>query len=182
MTTLEDAWGIKIDDVKSPYQTINNKKVHDTSPELNHIDPFNMKGDYDEYVINVDTFKPHRIELIINDSDVVGHLKTMTTEAQQVLATQLLLDYFKANPTKYGIIDKVVLNRPIVTEPTIIEPTNYVPTSTAVSRYDPMEEMYAGVEYMRHQEPNVDKTFLCVLLLVVIWIFIDRIFNVIQHA
>ena len=174
MTSLDDAWGLKIDDVKSPYQTINNKKVQGTSPELN-IDPFNMKGDYDEFVINVDAFKPHRIDLVIKNSLVVDKLLKMTTEAQQVLATQLLLDYFQNNPSKYGVVDKVVLNEPKMIKP-IIEPTNY---STA--RYDPSEESFAAVEYMRHQ-PSQDKTFLCILLLIVIWIFIDRVFNVIQHT
>ena len=170
MTTLEDAWGGKAG--------INNRKVHEKIVETG-VDAFNMKGDYDEFIINVDSFKPHRIDLTIKNKGVVDQMKTMSPEAQQQLATELLMDYFTANPTKYGVVENVVLNEPTPPKMMEMEMNHPTPESTTVSMYNPFESNH--IEYMRHQN-SPDKSFLCLLLLFTLWMLVDRVFNIIQHA
>ena len=62
------------------------------------IKAFNRNYAYDEMVINVESYNPTRIDLVITDPEIISKLKSMPYKRQQELATDLLIKYFRDNP------------------------------------------------------------------------------------
>jgi len=100
MTPIEDAWGIdptsenSFDAEKKKQMYLQN--MHNQNNDK--IRAFNTSYAYDEMVINVESYNPTRIDLVITDSEIISKLKSMTYKRQQELATDLLKQYFRDNP------------------------------------------------------------------------------------
>jgi hypothetical protein len=71
--------------------------AHSGSDNLSVV-PSNSDNVYDNLVINVDSFHPTRIDVVITDPDLIRHMKLLPYTEQQQLATNVLLEHFRKNP------------------------------------------------------------------------------------
>lgn len=188
MTSLSDAWS-----------TPNRPSLLKTEPiqkETNGVSAYNSNTSYDEYLINVDSFKPFRIDVCIKNPVLIGYLKTMSTREQTDLVTKVLLEHFEKNPatrpttsTNEDPSVQSVVEPPIKME--MILP-NSTPNSTAFLTQDtdavnhmmlpdssPVESR--DIEYMKAFTPNgkdCNDTVLLIILILATWMLIDRIMHI----
>jgi hypothetical protein len=105
MTPIEEAWGLNGKSIEqlSPYEKLKSTKTQMEKlvvKEQNTIQAYNDEYAYDGYVIRVDSFNPVRIDIAIQDAELVSLMKNLTYAEQQEKATELLLNYYKSNPTQ----------------------------------------------------------------------------------
>ena len=105
MTPIEEAWGLNGKSIEqlSPYEKLKSTKTQMEKlvvKEQNTIQAYNDEYEYDGYVIRVDSFNPVRIDIAIQDAELVSLMKNLTYAEQQQKATELLLNYYKSNPTQ----------------------------------------------------------------------------------
>jgi hypothetical protein len=182
MTELSDAW-------RSPTRAPIESPIKKT---LSQVQAHNSKSEYDEFIINVDTFKPFRIDVSIKNQALIDRLKTMTTSEQTTLITKLLSDYFEQVPI-HTIEYNERIQMPNSTEMEISIPNstpverktemqmlipNSTPTDVSYLQNDPRQ--IAQIEYMRSSSSTGnDDTVLLVILLLCIWIVLDRIAQIV---
>ena len=185
MTSLSDAWSTPI----RPSLVKNEPIRKDTDP----ISAYNSDSSYDEYLINIDSFKPFRIDVCIKNPVLVGYLKSMSTQQQTDIVTKVLLEHFEKNPstrptTNFNEEPSVqsTVEPPIKME--MILP-NSTPNSTTFLKQDldaiensilPIETK--DVEYMKAFAPrgkDCNDTVLLILLILATWMLIDRIMHIV---
>ena len=178
MTELSEAW-------KSPTRSsiIVPKKEHP------NVEAYNSQAKYDEFVINVDAFKPFRIDVTIKDRNLIDRMKTMTTADQTSLITTLLHDYFERIPIESFKTNEQIHvpystpnstpNR-FETEMEVLVP-NSTPNDVKYLKHDP--ESIPQIEFMKSQHTkSCDDSILLLILVLALWMLLDRVMQIVQHA
>jgi hypothetical protein len=179
MTSLSDAWSIP--------DRASIKKI-DMKPN-EPVDAYNSNMSYDEYVINVDSFKPFRIDVSIKNPELVNRLKHMSATEQVELVTNLLLDYFDTSTSASRDIEPRFINHELdsrdidSTQPSTVNSElqmiipNSTPNSTNFLVQDP--ESSKHVEFMKANGANdCNSTVLLIVLIFAIWMLLDRLMNI----
>lgn len=139
MTPIQDAWDLNPTS-ENAYDTAKTKQMHVQNihnQNTDKIKAFNTQYDYDELVINVDSYNPTRIDLVITDTDLISNLKSMSYKKQQELATDLLSRYFRDHPTTQ--VDTTQTNR-------IEIPNSSIPPNSSWRNTDKMNMIPNNVE------------------------------------
>jgi hypothetical protein len=102
LTPIEDAWGLngRTIDKLSPYEQLKRSQNQHNAERIETIDTiqaYNDENEYDEYLIRVESFKPLRIDIAIQNAELIEFMKNLSYVEQQQKATELLLDYFRAH-------------------------------------------------------------------------------------
>lgn len=171
MTPLSDAWSTPCREPTKP-----------KTPKPTTVDAYNSSMSYDEYVINVDSFTPFRIDVSIKNPELVTRLKHMSSTQQVELVTSLLLDYFKGVPTvgSNDIEPRVVVDAVVKPEESKLEMIlpNSTPNSTQFFVNDPTETNHT--EFMKPFGTNeCNNTSLLIVLVFAIWMLLDRLMNIV---
>lgn len=107
LTPLEEAWknSPSSNNNSTPRQTfLQQKQEQQTHQEQTNssdgavVEALNSGNTYDNMVINVDSFHPTRIDVVITDPTVIEHMKHIPYTQQKELATKVLLAHFEAYP------------------------------------------------------------------------------------
>lgn len=139
MTPIEDAWDLNPTS-ENAFDSAKRKQMEMQSMHNNNKDKikaFNTNYAYDEMIINVDSYNPTRIDLVITDPDVISKLKNMPYKKQQELATDLLSQYFRDNPNAQ--VDMTQTNR-------IELPNSSIPPNSSWRNTDNMDLIPNNVE------------------------------------
>jgi hypothetical protein len=166
MTPIEEAWNLNApSNIKtSPYELLKSnqnmlqKAISTPNP---NVVAYNNDMDYDEYVINVESFKPLRIDITIKDNELIQHLKSLSYEDQQKKATEILLNYYRGNPNakiESGMVETLPSDFNIV---------------------EPMQKT-DQIEYFESNKPN--QTFLYVILALLLFMLYEKLGLVTQHT
>jgi|TARA_B110000261_G_scaffold163721_2_gene210568 hypothetical protein len=181
MTPIEDAWNIKdttSKDTTSKYTTSNdttsnpyvllesnqNRLQAAISTSNPNIVPYNNDMAYDEYIINVESFKPLRIDITIKDKELIAHLRTLSHEDQQKKATEILLNYYRGNQ--------------IAETDTLRKELSHAQSSEEESYGFVQEE--PKIEYFKSDKP--DNTFLYIILALLVFMLYEKLGLMTQHA
>ena len=171
MTPIEDAWNINPDTLPlNPYALLKsnqNKLQAAISTPNPNIVPYNNEMAYDEYIINVESFKPLRIDITIKDKELITHLKTLSHEDQQKKATEILLNYYRGNQNVETDNDR--LQEELAHDRSSSEEES--------ARYMTEEPK---IEYFKSEKP--DKTFLYVILALLVFMLYEKLGALTQHA
>lgn len=170
LTPLSDAWS-------EPNREPLKKVLSRNEPS---VDAYNSSVSYDEYVINIDSFKPFRIDVSIKNQQLVDRLKCMSTDEQVNLVTKLLIEYFENTPSERSEdIQPVIVkgqSAPPVPKVEMISP-NSTPNSTRFMVHDPA--MHHQIEYMKPPGVNdCNNTSLLIVLVFAIWMLLDRLMHI----
>jgi hypothetical protein len=95
LTPLEEAWS-----PKQKYDHHNEQQTRNESivQQQQDIEAMNSANMYDNLVINVESFHPTRIDIVITDTNLIQHMKSLPYKEQQALATKVLLQHFNQHP------------------------------------------------------------------------------------
>lgn len=188
MTPIEEAWnlnGKSIDQV-SPYEKLKSKQTQGENlvipTDTDTIHAFNDAYAYDDYLIRVESFKPLRIDIAIQDSELIAYMKNLTHAEQQQKATELLLNYYRSNSAQPTTDDVIPINPPHNAPLEKSTPVINHQTS-GVEYYKPHQ---SGIEYYKPQEieyckPNQsDDLTLYFMLAVALFILFEKLGRSIQ--
>ena len=105
-TPLEEAWDLSNEKPNSSaYNDVLNKKnemnkiQNEIGTKYPKVSPSNSDGMYDSMTINLDGFNPSRIDIVISDTELIKYMQNISYKEQQALATNVLLNHFKNNPS-----------------------------------------------------------------------------------
>lgn len=169
MTPIEDAWNLNGPSIvkSNPYEMLKSKQnmlqavISTPNPD---VVAFNNDMAYDEYVINIESFKPLRIDITIKDPELINHFKTLSHDIQQEEATKILLAHYRGNTNK--IIEKKTDE--------MINLTN----DNKIIQEELTDQN--KIEYFESNKSN--QTFLYVILALLMFMLYEKLGLVIQHA
>ena len=176
LTPLEDAWKSNSNN-NSNNQTIHSNATHD-------IHAINSTNTYDDMIINVASYQPSRIDLVITDMDLIQHMKQMTYVDQQRLATRLLKEYFANNPSSAQTIATIPQLPKLPSNSTKIHiPSDFKPSTASIedeSEVESLTNTTPAVEYFEHNSkpiggPTPNRSMLYTLLFIFCFLLYERV-------
>jgi hypothetical protein len=114
MTPIEDAWGLggRSIDKMSPYEQLKHSQNQHNAERIqasnDSVQAYNDEYEYDDYLIRVESFKPLRIDIAIQNEELIEFIE------QQQKATELLLSYFNSNSSHPTDNSRVPIDVPAV--------------------------------------------------------------------
>ena len=186
MTPIEEAWGLNGKSIEqlSPYEKLKSTKTQMEKlvvKEQNTIQAYNDEYEYDGYVIRVDSFNPVRIDIAIQDAELVSLMKNLTYAEQQQKATELLLNYYKSNPTQSIQAGTVAISNGAYSSPNSARSNEAGTVAISNEAYSSPNSAIvpsSGVEYYRastSENTHSNESFLYFVLAIVLFILYEKL-------